>query len=318
MSILYVNPGYGHLMHDVNIPSFEGENDKYTNCNHYIVPLDYQNWHTVYTNDRLYDWYVRFDIYTNLANKSYGEYEGFLQLGNYQHKLSVNIDSKDRLVIDCDGEELIRLPFTLSEIHSYELHVYSAPKKNEVFELWENGKLIYQKKSTAFHQYFKGTNPYWLQIKNIVYLPNQETYRFGTAISNLIVGNTRLNDATINIVDADIETDWEERENGLYSDKDGQLIQQKIKNLEAFQTVRDNEESVYAITFGCIDANTEEQNEQITYMVDDTYVEEQFVPTEKNHGTQCEIMEIDPVNGSFWDYDTIQRKFNIKSGGRYA
>lgn len=314
MSILYINPGYVHLMEDTDFKAFEDNNEKFSRCKHYVVPLDYQSWHTVYSNDKVSDWYIRFDLYTNLANKTYNDYEGFLQIGNYTHSLTLNIDSMDRLVLDCNGDEIIRLPFKLNQLHSYELHLRSVPDEQEIIELWESGKQIYKKNVKASHQYFGHTQPKWVKIKNIVYLPNKNNYRFGTALSNFIIGNTKLGDLTIDILDTNIETNWEEKDNVFTAKEDGKYIKQTIKDLKQLQSIQDNTDMAYAVSIACIDAKTDPKD-KITYQLNNMNVEDQYLSVEDGKGCQCEVLEIDPVENLFWDYDTIQKEFTIKSGG---
>ena len=94
MSLLYINPGFPSLFEDGQFNYYQNTDSKYTNCKQYFIPLDYGNWHRIYSNYRMISVYFRFDMYINLTanGTSYSnEFASFLkevfgQLPNQQQK----------------------------------------------------------------------------------------------------------------------------------------------------------------------------------------------------------------------------------------
>ena len=62
-------------------------------------------------------------------------------------------------------------------------------------------------------------------------------------------------------------------------------------------------------------AKTDTKNTKLSFGVDDFNNNETFLTEDFDKGYESEIMETNPVEGLFWDYDNIDKKFKIKSGG---
>ena len=320
MSIVYMNPGFVHLFQGDTFPYFEGTKEKYTKCQQYFVPLDHKNWHTVYTNEKIFDWYIRFDIYTNLANKPTDKKEGFFRLITYDKDetkikdVTVSVDSRDNLVLSSGEETLLKTPLQLEKLHCFELHVKSN-EKSETIELWHGEERIYTNGMTIY-QRLDGKQPVTIQIKNIVYLPTKETYRFGIALSDFIIGNTRLGNCYCQILDTDVKSTFNKKSDGTYeTEMYNKFINQTLSNLDQIKDVKDMKSLVLALSISAVDAITPfYKNNFLKYWVDDTGINLQDLPEIKEKGVQSEVLETDPVEGGFWMYDTLQRTYKMMSG----
>jgi len=281
MSIVYVNPGFISLFDDNEMPSYESNDKKYTRCGRYVIPLDYKNWYTVYTSDRIFDWHIHFDVYANLSNKPFEDYEGFFRLCNYKHDITLSIDSLGNLVLSSGDFVLYRFDFEYDKINSYELRVYSKDD-NEIIELWHNDKKIYDNDGKT-KKYFDGEPLRFVKIKNIVYTPNEDNLRHGTALSNFVIGNSRVGDVCIEILDTDITTDWNVNNKEYITNQDGKYITQKIKNISKVEEIEANDDIVYCMAY-CLDNIKASQNEIASFLVNDTRINETFIPMKDKKG----------------------------------
>ena len=312
MSILYVNPGYASLFEDHKIPSYENNDEKHTRCGRYVIPLDYKNWYTVYTNDKIFDWHIRFDVYVNLSNKTYEDYEGFLKLCDYKYDLTLSIDSMANLVISSGEDVIQRLDFDLDTINSYELRLFSKENEKEVIQLWKDEKLIYSNNGIP-RKYFEEKSPFALKIKNIVYTPNDDNLRHGTALSNFVIGNSRIGNVSIDILDCDITSDWI---NSYTTTEEGKYITQKIKNIDTIIESEKKDECIYAVVNAMVNAKSTQDNDIVSFLVNNTRINESFLPVIDKKGITSDVMETNPIEGVFWYSDNIiNKEFKLKSGG---
>ena len=313
MSILYVNPGFSSLFVDAHLPCYETNKEKYTKCKQSILPLDYQHWYRVYSSDRIASWNVRFDIYANLMNKTYTDFEGFLRLSNLKYEVTLALDSLDNLVISSGGESIFRTPFEMQKLNSYEFRFFSPKEGKEHIQLFKDDVKIFDRKDFT-KQYFAHTQPTDLKIKNVVYLPNEDNYRHGIFLSNFIVGNSRLGNLTTDIIDTVVTSDWEE-DNGVYkTEEDGKFITQKIKDISDVKL--DDGECIYCVSNAMIKAKAERANEQATYMVNNVNINEDVFGTDDKHGLVSEAMELNPIEAIFWDKaDLATKEFKFRTGG---
>ena len=319
MSILYVNSGYKSLLQDYNMDCYEGVDEQFAKCKNYLVPLDYKNWYTVYSNEKMKEWYVRFNIYTNLTNKPYNDYEGFLRISTLSKHLMLSIDSMGKLVLSVEigdeSTELVRLPFELDTINSYELHLYSRANDREIIELKCGEKVVYRNLANGIYNYFGHSEPYKVQIKNIVYLPNEENYRFGMALSNFIIGDTPIGDLVVQELKTNVTSNWNYSKGEYKATVDGKEIVQTIDDKNVLSDVKSNDSIICAVAIAAEHAKTDTKNTKLSFGVNDFNNNETFLTEDFDKGYESEIMEVNPIEGLFWDYDNIDKKFKIKSGG---
>jgi len=313
MSILYVNPGFSNLFADAYMPCYETDDEKFTKCKHCVLPLDYQHWYRVYASDKITNWNVRFDVYANLMNKTYTDFEGFLRISNIKYEITLALDSLDNLVVSSGGESIFRTPFEMQKLNSYEFRFFSPKVGKESIQLFKDGEKIFDR-SDFTKQYFKNTQPTELKIKNVVYLPNKDNYRHGIFLSNFIVGDSRLGNVTSDIIDTVITTDWNDNDGVYTTDEDGKTITQKVKNADDVKLADD--ECIYCVSSAMVQAKSDEINEKATHFVDDSFVNENIFNTDDKRGLMSDVIELNPIEAIFWDKaDFVMKKFKFRTGG---
>lgn len=312
MSLLYINPGFPSLFEDVQANYYQNTENKFTNCKQYCVPLDYENWHRIYSNYRMIDLFFRFDMYINLTNEVWNGRKDFIRVQTLDKALYLGIDEETNLCICCDDCIVYRKKINMDEITSYELHVKSN-QKEEIIELWINNVLVYTNSGKAV-VYFNQQAPTRIDCKNVIYIPNEDSLRHGIAFSNFIVGNTRLGDVTCDIVDTNIDTNWDKSTETEYeTNMDGSVLTQKIIR-DKLEDIKSNNGLIYAIEIATDIAYADKSIDELSFSVDDVEINKNQLSREKNVGSTSDIMELNPVIRAFWDYDTITSSFNIKAG----
>jgi len=320
VSIVYINPGFGSLFQESNFSYQEGQNKKYTRCKQYIIPFSNIYWYDVYSNNKIFDWYIRFDVYTNLSNENTNDKKGFIRLLSDNHDLTVNIGSHNNIILTTNDSQLYEGQMDFDTIHSYELHLHSNAKEEQI-DLWEGNKLLYTSKGKVI-KWFDREQPMRVQVKNIIpILTDDVDYyaQFGTAISNIIIGDTRLGNLTCDILDTKIKTDWNQNGNVYQTNSVGKEITQNIKDLSKVDDINDiksDKKAIYAVSISALKADCDTDiGNFIKFNVNNYTDSIKTLPhNEPKKGIQSEVLEVDPIEGVFWDYNTIQRDFKMKSG----
>jgi hypothetical protein len=312
MSLLYINPGFPSLFEDSQFNYYQNTDSKYTNCKQYFIPLDYENWHRIYSNYRMISVYFRFDMYINLTNEVWNGRKDFIQVQTLGGNLYLGIDEETNLCICCKDTVVYRKPIQMDKLTSYELHLKSNSKE-ELIELWIDNKLAYTNQGKAV-VYFDGQSPTKIDCKNIIYIPNEDSLRHGIAFSDFIIGNTRLGDIVCDIVDTTIKTNWNKSAKTDYeTNTDGSILTQDIDRTKLVD-VQSNNDVIYAIEIASDIAYADKSIDELEFSVDDTYINKNQLTRNTKVGTTSDIMELHPIEKIFWDYDNIINDFNIKAG----
>lgn len=317
MSIVYINPGFGSLFQESSFSYQEGQDKKYTHCKQYIIPFSNVYWYDVYSNKKMFDWYVRFDVYTNLSNENTNDKKGLLRITSEHHDLTFNIGSHNNIVLTCDNSQLYEGYMEFDKIHSYELHLHSNGTVEQI-DLWEENELLYTFKDRLI-RLFDNEQPYRVQIKNIIpILTDDVNYytQFGTALSNFIIGDSKLGNLTCEILDTNITSNWQADGDGFKTNKEGKFIQQNLKDLKQIEDIKVDKYSVYGLSISALKASCDTNlGNFMKFNVNNFTDSIKNVPyNEPKAGIQSEVMEIEPIEGIFWDYNTLQRDYKMESG----
>lgn len=311
MSILYMNPGYIELMNDKNFQFYQNTNSKYTNCKQYIVPLDYKNWHCIFSKEKSSELFIYFDIYANLTNEAWSDKKGFLQITTDTKDVTLSVDSQVNLCLTMGDSTFFRTPLSLDSLNRYILHVKSTDK-TELAELYVNGKMVYHTVNKVFlclnKESFNNVN-----FKNIIYIQNEDNLRHGLAFSNFIISDMFLNDVTCDVLETNITSDWDNKD-GVYStDEDGKIITQNI-DLNKYSDILNEKDMIYALEiYG--KGYTTNDGDKIKFSVNDTFVSDSKISLEKeNSCVVSDIMEINPEDKMFWAKDNLSSNLNMKDG----
>jgi hypothetical protein len=152
-----------------------------------------------------------------------------------------------------------------------------------------------------------------VQIKNIVYLPNEDNYRFGMALSNFIIGDSPIGDLVVEELETDKQYEWNKKGDYYQATEEGKEVIQNIKDMTPLESVKNNDEILYAVAVVAEHAKTDTDNTKLSFGVNDYDNNEEFLSKEFQ-GYEG-IMEIAPIEGVFWDYTNVDKDFKIKSGG---
>jgi len=206
LSFKYLNPGI--IQQLLFKEAYEGMDKKYSHVNNYFIPYEYNDYLTLYEDKTLENWHVRFDVYSNLLNTSYGELGKFFKIASKNHKLELAINRFNNLVILIDDIELYKEKYEYDKIYSFEIHIYSKPKIREEINIYINHQLIFT--NSHLLKYFNAEKIESCYIKNIIYIENEELLHHALAFSNIIISESYIGKQNVEI--AEIETSSENKD----------------------------------------------------------------------------------------------------------